>query len=190
MPTVVLRALASLTLKERKFVESYCGEARGNATLAVKKAGFKGTDNTLQTLGSQVKRRTHVYAAIQAWLTAYAMGAAELTRLITDMAGINPGPFVQLTAEGGLQWHITADAWETYKHWVKAIEWDEKGKVRLILHDARSAQRDLAKILKLYSDAPQWTLHLHLQQLSDDEVLRRLEVARMAARSMAVLSPN
>jgi hypothetical protein len=84
-----------------------------------------------------------------------------------------------MTAENGLRFEL----------WIRAIEVDpETGAVtRLILHDAQKAQDTLAKILKLFSDAPQFIFRLQVRSAPDEEITRRLEEARAQARGVAYL---
>lgn len=42
-----------LTEKQRRFVEAYMGEAKGNATEAARLAGYKGNRATLQAVGKE-----------------------------------------------------------------------------------------------------------------------------------------
>ncbi len=54
-----------LTEKQRRFVEAYLGEARGNATEAARIAGYKGNERTLQVVGSQNLSKPIVSDAIR-----------------------------------------------------------------------------------------------------------------------------
>lgn len=162
---------------------AYCGRARGNATLAAQIAGVTGTYATQAAVGCRFMGDLRVRAAVEAWMEAFAMSAALLTASITDMAEANLGPFVEWQEDKSLLIKVpTAEEWEAHKHWVKEIEVDPKsGKVtRLTLHDSLAAKRDLAKILKLYSDAPinVGTLNVTLQRMSDEELLAELERVR------------
>src|SRR5690349_16476460 len=42
----------SLTMKQRKFIAAYIGQANGNATEAARIAGYKGTDKALSVVGA------------------------------------------------------------------------------------------------------------------------------------------
>lgn len=55
---------AKLTEKQRRFVEAYMGKAAGNATEAARIAGYKGTDNTLKSVGNENLNKPDVAAAI------------------------------------------------------------------------------------------------------------------------------
>lgn len=58
-------ATKSLTLKQRRFVEFYCGAAKGNATEAARQAGYKGSDNTLRAVGAENLSKPSIQAAIK-----------------------------------------------------------------------------------------------------------------------------
>ncbi|MEM6286630.1 MAG: terminase small subunit [Bacteroidota bacterium] len=53
-----------LTEKQRRFVEAYMGEARGNATEAASLAGYKGSRNTLRVVGAENLAKPAIKAAI------------------------------------------------------------------------------------------------------------------------------
>jgi hypothetical protein len=55
-----------LTLKQRKFVDAYWGEAKGNATKSAKMAGYKGNDVTLASVGKENLRKPRIRKAIEA----------------------------------------------------------------------------------------------------------------------------
>lgn len=53
-----------LTEKQRKFVEAYIGEAKGNATQAARLAGYSGDDGALAVRGSENVRKSKIRQAI------------------------------------------------------------------------------------------------------------------------------
>ena len=55
-----------LTEKQRRFVEAYMGESRGNATDAAPRAGYVGSDATLAMVGNENLRKPKIRDAIQA----------------------------------------------------------------------------------------------------------------------------
>lgn len=190
LPASVVGPLEALAPGQRAFVEAYCGAARGNGLAAAKMAGYTGAnDQVLMVTASMLLRHAKVRVAIQAWMNAFSLSAVELTQMITDMCFVNPGPFTRITADGKVEWHVTPEAWEAHKHWVKGIIIDhETGKTTLLLHDARGAQRDLAKINKLYSDAP--NINFIFARLTDQELLQQAEEERRQLRSTAYLGRN
>jgi len=54
----------SLTEKQRRWVEAYMGEAKGNGTEAARLAGYKGNRNTLSEVGHKMLKLDTVRAAI------------------------------------------------------------------------------------------------------------------------------
>jgi hypothetical protein len=190
MPAVVKEALKPLPPQQQRFVVNYCGPARGNATLAAKLAGAQGNYQTVAARASQMLADERVRSAVDAWMTAYALSGAEVTAQLKDMAEANFGPFLEFVEDGadpGQGGRLVIrlpdeDTWEAHKHWIRAIEADPvTGQVtRVILHDALAARRELAKILKLYSDQPIVNLTLYLQKLSDSDLMGQLREARSA----------
>lgn len=169
----VQKALQPLSVQHRKFVMNYCSRARGNATLAMKQAGYKGAYATLASNASRLMLEPEIRAAIDAWMDAYGVNAIRTTAMIADLAEANIGPFMQVK-DGALHMkeNITEEEWEAHKHWVEEVELDGKGKVIRVKAYSRIRALDLlAKINKLYSDAPVFQAHYHLSRLPDDEVL-------------------
>ena len=56
--------LEGLTLKERRFVEAYLGDAAGNATRAAKLAGYNGNPVTLSAVGYGNLRKPQIREAL------------------------------------------------------------------------------------------------------------------------------
>lgn len=54
-----------LTLMQQLFVDAYLGEAQGNATLACRMAGYKGSDNVLGKMGHYNLTNGKISQAIQ-----------------------------------------------------------------------------------------------------------------------------
>lgn len=198
LPPVVRDTLTRCTPLQRRFVMAYCGRAAGNGQLAVKMAGNKSDYGTRASLSSQLLREETVRAAIDAWMTTFALGAAEITARIADLARSNLEPFLEISEPtpavkkgrgkkaqaaikgGAVQLREqTAESWARHAHWIKNVEVDPKsGRVtKLQVHDPLKALDLMAKILKLYSDAPQVNLFLYLQSLSDDDLLGEYERA-------------
>lgn len=183
-PPKLQAACQELNIQEYQFVCAYVGRARGNGTLAAQIAGIGGGYASQASRASILLQLPHVRRALDAWMQAFGMTAAELTWQLKDLCDINMGPFVQWQADGTLQLKTPdEETWQAHRHWIKEIETDPKsGKImRVQLHDAMVARKEMAKILKLYSDAPIFLFHMHLQQLSDAELLQQLSEARSEA---------
>jgi hypothetical protein len=194
LPPAVRETLAQLTPMQRVYVAAYCGEARFNGTRAAQRAGVQGSYQACAAQSSNWLKEPRVRAAIDAWLTAFLWSAAELTGRLRDMAEANLGPFVERLKDGALRIRAADERdWEEHKHWLKAVECDpDTGRVvRIVLHDTQVSMRELAKIMKLYNDAPQLNLYAHLVSLSDDELRREIAEARKAeAREPLALPPG
>ena len=192
VPDAVKQALLACTPQQRVYVIHYCGEARRNQTLAAKLAGVPGSYHAQASTASGWMTDPNVRAAIEAWMDAFALSASEITHALADHAGAHLGPFVKVRRNGQLEVQVKDDqTWQKYRHWVKAIECDpDTGRViKVILHDRLTAMREMAKILKLYSEAPQLNMNFYAQ-MSDEELYRELEEARAAVRTTAMLSTN
>jgi phage terminase small subunit len=53
-----------LTEKQRRFVEAYMGQAKGNATEAARLAGYSGTPHALEVTASRLLRNAEVRAVL------------------------------------------------------------------------------------------------------------------------------
>lgn len=53
-----------LTPKQQAFVDAYMGEARGNATEAARRAGYRGSDAVLASVGAENLRKPQIAEAI------------------------------------------------------------------------------------------------------------------------------
>lgn len=186
LPESVKSAFEPLTPIERRFVVAYCGPARGNAQLAGKMAGVdqmqtrnKDKERNAQHMAQYVYAWTHgtrTKKAIEAWMEAHALGAIELTHLLADAARANAGVFLERLPNGLIKIKPPSDfVWESHKHWLKSVETGKDGVVtRLETVDPMAARREIAKILKLYSDQPILAINLFLQGMSDADLLAKL----------------
>jgi len=197
LPPVVRESLLRCTPQQRRFVMAYCGRAARNGQLAMKIAGSTADYGTRASQASQFLRVDEVRQAIDAWMTTYALGAAEVTAGIADMAQASLEPFltvepirqvkkgrgkkrVTVTEGGGIKLREQTDeSWSKHAPWIKSVKCDPNtGRViELQVHDRLRALDLMAKILKLYSDAPQVNLFMYLQSLSDDDLLKEYETA-------------
>lgn len=178
LPERVRTALQPCTVSERKFVLAYVGEARGNGALAVQLAKLTKTTQHVTTRSAranQFLQVPHVRRAIDVWFETFGITAAQLTAALADLASAHLGPFVTWDpVTKGLKVEVPdAQTWEAHRHWLKSVKVDKKtGMVTDIeLHDTVSPKRELAKILKLYSDAPIMNAHFHYHQMTDAELL-------------------
>lgn len=80
-------AYASLTAREKRFVDAYVGEAGGNATEAARIAGFSDTSrNSLHVQGARMLRNATIKAAVSDRVNQFAMSAEEILANIADIA--------------------------------------------------------------------------------------------------------
>ncbi len=70
-----------LTEKQRRFVEAYMGEAKGNATEAARLAGYKGDYDTLRSVGSENLTKPAIRDAIDARVDNCPLVASRQDRL-------------------------------------------------------------------------------------------------------------
>lgn len=80
--------MRKLTVKQRKFVESYVGPANGNGTKAAALAGYKGNASTLSSVADENLRKPEIAAAVEERLTESlaAMGADECLERLSQIA--------------------------------------------------------------------------------------------------------
>jgi hypothetical protein len=183
LPPKVKEAFAALTNQERRFVVAYCDETNGNGSLAVVIAGFCKPTDTRPARGSKSSRLTKnplIRAAIEAWNSEYGMSGVEVTARMKMLSQITPFPFYEVGTDGKLKMKekISQTTWEKYAPWVKTVLTNDEGVViGLVLHDSFAALKEQAKINKLYSDAPVFHFHAHLERLTDEELLRQYQEA-------------
>lgn len=93
-----------MSMKQRRFLEAYVGEAKGNATLAARIAGYKGSESTLRAVASRVLHSHAVSAELEAYnaetRTAALLAREEiLTRLTAIARGEGDEPHVLQSGE-------------------------------------------------------------------------------------------
>jgi hypothetical protein len=84
---------ATLTLKQKLFVEAYIGPARGNGKEAARRAGYAGNDATLAQVATENLKRPQILALINSRVEEVAMTADEILTELADIARLPcPGP--------------------------------------------------------------------------------------------------
>lgn len=73
--------LQHLTIRERRFVEAYLGDAAGVATKAAEMAGYTGERHTLKCYAHQLLKRPEVRAAITALIEMDPLVPGRIERL-------------------------------------------------------------------------------------------------------------
>lgn len=186
-----------LTALEAGFVIAYCGEANSNGTKAVQLAGYGGPNQTrasLQVAASRLLQKPKVRKAILARWEALSAPSEEIMKRMTDDARLDISDLIQImdveyeeeTPAGPVKrtrkvakLNLTAENLAQYGPLIKEIETDPatQAVVKVKLNDSQSARRDLARIRRLFSDSPIVNI-FQLQEMPDDELLRRLEAMR------------
>jgi phage terminase small subunit len=77
-----------LTYKQRRFVEAYLGEARGNGTRAAEIAGYAGNRDTLKAMASENLAKPYIRAHVR----AAAIAVIGEPRVIEELAKIATTP--------------------------------------------------------------------------------------------------
>ncbi len=80
----------ALTLRQRRFVDAYVGEAKGNASAAARMAGYS---KAMQE-GWRLLRNAEIQTAIKARVNEYAMSPEEV---LSETAAIARAPWDQFT---------------------------------------------------------------------------------------------
>lgn len=84
-----------LTPKQEKFVAAYIGEARFNATLAAKIAGY--SEKSAARIGYDLKKTPSIRARIDELLEANSLTATEILRELSDVAMRGLHEFIEIT---------------------------------------------------------------------------------------------
>lgn len=75
-----------MTDKEELFINAYLGEARFNATRAMRIAGYKGNDNVLAVSGHRLLRKPKIVELVRERINEAAMSANEVLSRLSDVA--------------------------------------------------------------------------------------------------------
>lgn len=87
--------LPKLTAKQQRFVDAYVGEARFNASEAVRLAGYK-TKNP-DVMGYQLRNTSYIRARIDEVLEANTLRSTEILHELTDVAMRGLHEFIEIT---------------------------------------------------------------------------------------------
>jgi phage terminase small subunit len=163
---------ANLTGKQQAFVNSYLGEARFNATVAARLAGYEGDDNVLGVTGYENLRNPKIASEISSRINEAAMSANEVLDRLSQIARgevadflDEDGKFDLKTArklkKAGLLKKLKSK--RTSKQVDSITEGDDDSRetletaliyeeVEFELYSAHEALRDLGKFHKLFND--------------------------------------
>lgn len=136
-----------LTVKQRRFVDAYLGEANGNASEAARIAGY----SLPRQSGSENLSKPDIRAAIEARLEEWAMPAREVLARLADHARGSIGDFIEINADG--TWRIDLEkARKAGKlHLLTELSTTEHGP-KIKIHDAQAALVQLGRHHKLLTD--------------------------------------
>jgi len=144
-----------LTNKQRVFVEEYL--QTWNATEAARRAGYKGNNDTLRSVGSENLAKPYIKARIQERLREKALSADEVLSRLAEQATVNIAEFISectLPDEDGnlyTRYMLNWDAVRARGHLIKSITNTQHGP-RLELHDGQTALIHIGKHHKLFAD--------------------------------------
>jgi hypothetical protein len=77
-----------MTLKEKRFILFYLGEARGSTAKAAQMAGYGSTYGSASMLGYRLMRKARIRKAIEKYIDQYVLSAAMILRELTDQGTI------------------------------------------------------------------------------------------------------
>lgn len=144
------RSADELTVKEQRFLTLYLGEARGNATRAMRLAGYSGTDGGCAVEGSRMLRKPKIRARINEILEAEAIGRGELLELLRQVAEAPTTHFMQITRPADDETGMPMQVRQDYSAKIKAMELLMKYHGMLLdRQDVTSGGRSIAELVQL-----------------------------------------
>lgn len=132
------------TNKQKKFVTEYL--ICLNATEAARRAGYRGSDNTLAAIGSQNLKKPKIAEQIQKVLAARAMSADEVIDRITALARANIADFLNSDLT------VNPKAVKAHGRLVKSVRHTKDGDIIIELHDTAKNLALLGKYHKLFTE--------------------------------------
>lgn len=155
---------ASLTDKQRRFVEEYCVDY--NATAAAKRAGY--SKNSASEIGFENLRKPQIANAIKKRMEELAMSAEEAVKRLADWGRGTAHPFLQVNEKTGeLHIDLSSEKAQQNLHLIKKLKQHDtivqkgggdKDEVisrtwEIELHDQKDAVDKILKVIGAY--APQ-----------------------------------
>lgn len=81
--------MSKLTVKQQAFVDAYCGPSKGNATDAARRAGYKGSERSLISIGAENLTKLYIAEAIASRVEQVASSRIatieEVQQFLTDI---------------------------------------------------------------------------------------------------------
>lgn len=163
--------MGKLTDKQQAFINYYVQSF--NATDAARKAGYKGNDITLASVGYENLRKPHIKEQIDALMGELVMSANEalyelgqIARLdISDFLEFQPGirkPYLDLqkAKEAGLM------------RFVKKVKYNAQGLLEFELYDKQAALVQIGKWQGLTEKTQSQNINVDLSQLTTEQLER------------------
>ena len=134
----------ALTYKQRAFVEHFLGDAQWNATEAARRAGYKGSRNTLAVVGFENLRKPKIQEQIHRRLLEMGASTQELVWRWLARIRADISPFV---SRGGLDIRALREA--GLGHLIKGVRRSQHV-TNVELRDPDKAEELLAKHLGMF----------------------------------------
>lgn len=136
-----------LTAKEQAWADAYLETF--NKTEASRRAGYKGNDATLASIGYQNFRKLHIISYIRLrQAETVGMSKDEVLHLMGDQARFDPLQYTRIaTDQRGQYAYIDLEALKAdgLGHLVREISYDKDGRQVVKFYDAQRAQENLGK---------------------------------------------
>lgn len=142
--------MSRLSDKQRKFIDAYLECL--NATQAARSAGYKGTYESLRSIGSQNLTKPHIKSEIEKRLSQYSMSANEVIYRLSQQGRASIGDFIGLT-ETEAKTHPQAHLIKKFKRTSRVLkDGDIEERVEIELHDGQSALVHIGKAHGVFKD--------------------------------------
>jgi len=142
--------MSDLTDKQAAFVEEYLIDF--NATRAAERAGYRGSDSTLASVGSENLRKPKIREKIDARLRERAMSADEVLMRLADQARLDWSDFYDIGSEG-IPFLNLKKAEEAGKlHLISRYWLTAQGYRRVEFHDPQRALEMIGRAHMLFKD--------------------------------------
>lgn len=185
-----------LTPKQKAFADFYCGQSRGNATDAARRAGYADPEVS----GWQNKQKVAVSGEITRILQSRTLGGEEVLERLTQHANGTLSHFIYTSGDVATLDLSTEDA-QANLHLLKKVKtkrrtggkddekWEEI-ETEIELHDPQAALVHLGRFHKLFTDKQDITSAGQPIILSDEERTSRALALLNAARARRDGSPS
>lgn len=162
-----------LTVKQRRFILAFCGEANGNATEAARITGYACPN----VQGAQNLANPRIRAAVDRHLSEKALASNEVLARLADMARASIADVATVDEESGtIRFDWRRARREGKLHLIAELAFTEAGP-KVKLHDAQAALVQLGRYHGLFKDR-------HVVEFDPVEAAESLDhkLVRFAAR--------